>query len=76
VGLNDPTAGAHEVVAGIGTSLNLLSQASAAALIGAAQLSALLFPAVALALRPWTTAPVTGVEPEGRGPTGAAVEPV
>jgi Kef-type K+ transport system membrane component KefB len=42
------------VVAEIGTSLNLLSQATAAALIGAALLSALLFPAAALALQPWT----------------------
>ncbi len=43
------------VVAEIGLSLKLLSQASAAALIGAALLSVLLFPAIALALRPWTT---------------------
>ncbi len=43
------------VVAEIGTSLNLLSQATAAALIGAALLSTLLFPAFALALRPWTS---------------------
>ena len=42
------------VVAEIGVSLNLLSKATAAALIGAALLSVLLFPAVALALQPWT----------------------
>ena len=43
------------VVAEIGLSLNLLSQSTAAALIGAALISVLLFPAIALALRPWTT---------------------
>lgn len=42
------------VVAEIGLSLNLLSQATAAALIGAALLSVLVFPPIALALRPWT----------------------
>ena len=52
------------VVAEIGLSLNLLSQATAAALIGAALLSVLLFPAIALALRPWTTpAPQPGAAP-------------
>ena len=45
------------VVAEIGLSLKLLSQASAAALIGAALISVLVFPAVALGLRPWTTKP-------------------
>jgi Kef-type K+ transport system membrane component KefB len=45
------------VVAEIGLSLNLLSQATAAALIGAALISVIIFPAVALALRPWTTHP-------------------
>ena len=44
------------VVAEIGLSLGLLSQAAAAALIGAALLSVLIFPAVALVLRPWTVA--------------------
>ena len=44
------------VVAEIGLSLGLLSQATAAALIGAALLSVLIFPAVALVLRPWTVA--------------------
>jgi Kef-type K+ transport system membrane component KefB len=43
------------VVAGIGTSLHLLTAATSAALIGAALLSTMLFPPVALALRPWTT---------------------
>jgi Kef-type K+ transport system membrane component KefB len=42
------------VVAEIGLSLNLLNQATAAALIGAALLTVILFPAIALALRPWT----------------------
>jgi Kef-type K+ transport system membrane component KefB len=63
------------VVAEIGLSLNLLSKASAAALIGAALLTVILFPAVALALRPWTDAgPKTGAgavpvagEPEATG---------
>jgi len=35
----------------------LINPASAAALIGASLLSVLLFPAAALALRPWTRAP-------------------
>ena len=42
------------VVAEIGLSLRLLGQATAAALIGAGLLSVLVFPAAALALRPWT----------------------
>ena len=42
------------VVAALGQSLGLLSQAAAAALIGASLLSVLLFPAAALLLRPWT----------------------
>jgi hypothetical protein len=45
------------VVAALGSSLGLLSPATAAALIGASLLSVLLFPAAALALRPWTRAP-------------------
>jgi Kef-type K+ transport system membrane component KefB len=45
------------VVAEIGLSLNLLNQATAAALIGAALLTVILFPAIALALRPWTASP-------------------
>jgi Kef-type K+ transport system membrane component KefB len=46
------------VVAEIGTSLSLLTPAAAAALIGAALVSTVLFPPIALALRPWTaTAP-------------------
>ncbi len=45
------------VVADVGSELGLLSAASAAALIGASLLSVLLFPAAALALRPWTRAP-------------------
>ncbi len=56
------------VVAEIGLSLNLLSQATAAALIGAALLSVLVFPAIALALRPWTT-------PAAQHPGAAAPSP-
>ena len=44
------------VVAEVGRSLGLLSSALAAALVGAALVSVLVFPAVALALRPWTVA--------------------
>ena len=44
------------VVAEVGRSLGLLSPAMAAALVGAALISVLAFPAVALALRPWTAA--------------------
>jgi Kef-type K+ transport system membrane component KefB len=42
------------VVAEVGRSLSLLSPATSAALVGAALLSVLLFPAGALALRPWS----------------------
>ena len=42
------------VVAEVGQSLDLLNSATSAALVGAALLSVLLFPAAALALRPWT----------------------
>jgi Kef-type K+ transport system membrane component KefB len=42
------------VVAEVGQSLGLLTSATSAALIGAALLSVLLFPAAALALRPWS----------------------
>ncbi len=51
------------VVAEIGTSLNLLSEAAAAALIGAALVSVLIFPAIALMLRPWTVNAPTGRPP-------------
>ena len=44
------------VVAEVGRSLHLLSPAMAAALVGAALISVLVFPAAALALRPWTAA--------------------
>ncbi len=44
------------VVAEVGRSLGLLTPATSAALVGAALLSVLIFPAVALALRPWSTA--------------------
>jgi Kef-type K+ transport system membrane component KefB len=42
------------VVAEVGRSLGLLSSTTSAALVGAALLSVLIFPAIALALRPWT----------------------
>jgi Kef-type K+ transport system membrane component KefB len=42
------------VVAELGRSLSLLSSATAAAFVGAALLSVLIFPAVALALQPWS----------------------
>jgi Kef-type K+ transport system membrane component KefB len=44
------------VVAEVGRSLSLLSSATAAALVGAALLSVLIFPAVAIALQPWSPA--------------------
>jgi Kef-type K+ transport system membrane component KefB len=44
------------VVAEVGRSLSLLTPASSAALVGAALLSVLIFPAIALMLRPWTSA--------------------
>jgi Kef-type K+ transport system membrane component KefB len=56
------------VVAEVGQSLGLLTAATAAALIGAALLSVLLFPAAALALRPWTppgSAPVSQQPSDG-----------
>ncbi len=54
------------VVAEIGLSLNLLSQATAAALIGAALLSVLIFPSIALLLRPWTAlSPAGAVDRSG-----------
>jgi Kef-type K+ transport system membrane component KefB len=65
------------VVAELGMALGLLSSASAAALIGASLLSVLLFPALALTLRPWTRAstpaPASARDgdqtiPEGRPP--------
>ncbi len=46
--------------------LSLLPEATAAALIGAALLSVLIFPAVALALRPWTRSDPSGVSRPGR----------
>lgn len=59
------------VVAEVGQSLGLLDPATAAALLGAALLSVLLFPALALALRPWSgRAPAPPADPvtAGRGP--------
>jgi hypothetical protein len=46
-------------VAQVGLALHLLARPTAAALVGAALLSVLVFPALALALRPWTR-PVPG----------------
>jgi Kef-type K+ transport system membrane component KefB len=54
------------VVAEVGQSLSLLDSAISAALVGAALLSVLLFPAAALALRPWTRP--GGAVQEGDGP--------
>ncbi len=51
------------VVADLGLALGLLSPATAAALIGASLLSVLVFPAVALALRPWTRAAMPDRDP-------------
>ena len=48
------------VVAEVGQSLGLLSAATSAALIGAALLSVLIFPVIALALRPWTPPRIAG----------------
>ena len=61
------------VVAALGLDLGLLSQATAAALIGASLLSVLLFPAGALLLGPWTP----GGRKEtagGTAPTGSVVQ--
>jgi Kef-type K+ transport system membrane component KefB len=57
------------VVAQVGRGLHLLTQSSAAALIGAALASVLLFPALAPALRPWSRPPAAVPAP-GRGVTG------
>jgi Kef-type K+ transport system membrane component KefB len=54
------------VVAEVGTSLGLLTQATSAALIGAALLSVLLFPTAALALRPWTPEPAASGATSGQ----------
>jgi Kef-type K+ transport system membrane component KefB len=51
------------VVAEVGRSLGLLTSATAAALVGAALLSVLFFPAAALALRPWSPASRTTAPP-------------
>ncbi len=55
------------VVAEVGRSLGLMTEATAAALVGAAVVSVLLFPAAAAALRPWTRRPdtVTGTPSPG-----------
>jgi Kef-type K+ transport system membrane component KefB len=56
------------VVAQVGRDLHLLTEPSAAALIGAALASVLLFPALALALRPWSRPRAAVPEP---GPSAA-----
>jgi len=55
------------VVAEVGRSLSLLTPATSAALVGAALLSVLIFPALALALRPWTPAGPVATVPETPG---------
>ena len=60
------------VVADLGLALGLLSPASAAALIGASLLSVLIFPAVALAFRPWTRAVPGTAGPQPHGPAPAS----
>jgi Kef-type K+ transport system membrane component KefB len=52
------------VVAEVGLTLHLLSRATAAALIGASLVSAVVFPAIALALRPWTAVEALATAPE------------
>jgi Kef-type K+ transport system membrane component KefB len=47
------------VVAEVGASLGLLTSATSAALVGAALASVLIFPALALTLRPWTGPPAS-----------------
>jgi Kef-type K+ transport system membrane component KefB len=58
------------VVAEVGRSLGLLTPATAAALVGAALLSVLLFPTIALALRPWS--PPDAGRSAGTGPASGA----
>jgi Kef-type K+ transport system membrane component KefB len=61
------------VVAALGLDLGLLSEATAAALIGASLLSVLLFPAGALLLQPWT--PAGNAKPEQRpATTGSEIQ--
>jgi Kef-type K+ transport system membrane component KefB len=58
------------VVAEVGRSLDLLSPAASAGLVGAALLSVLLFPAGALALRPWSPVrPAGAAHPAATEPT-------
>ena len=67
------------VVAEVGRSLGLLGSAAAAAMVGAALLSVLIFPAVALALRPWSPAAPAGrqgpVDRQRRADAGGQVDP-
>jgi len=60
------------VVADLGLALHLLTPASAAALIGASLLSVLVFPAVALAFRPWTRPVPASPGPQAPGPAPAS----
>jgi Kef-type K+ transport system membrane component KefB len=61
------------VVAAVGQSLHLLTAAAAAALVGAALLSALIFPALALAIRPWS--PPGGQPPDRQAMCPARPDP-
>jgi Kef-type K+ transport system membrane component KefB len=63
------------VVAEVGRSLDLLTAATAAALVGAALLSVLLFPALALALRPWTRPGQSITDESHLHPAGPGAEP-
>jgi Kef-type K+ transport system membrane component KefB len=60
------------VIASFGLDLHLMDRSTAAALVGAALVSVLVFPAAALAMRPWTVRPPGGAAPSGATPTGAA----
>ncbi len=57
------------VVAEVGSSLGLLTAATSAALVGAALLTVLIFPSLALALRPWSPPAAAGTD--GAAPTPA-----
>lgn len=58
------------VVAQVGLDLKLLASSTAAALIGAALVTVLVFPALALALRPWTRPAPGGPAPGGQATAG------
>lgn len=56
------------VVSEVGRSLGLLTPGTSAALVGAALVSVLLFPAIALALRPWTQPAAPAIVAASPGP--------